>query len=110
MQPGEYFLGDSDVELNAGRRTAVVLVRNTGDRPVQVGSHYHFAEVNRALDLDRATAYGMRLDIPAGTAIRFEPGEEKEVPLVEFKGRRAIYGHHGQINGPLKLDKQGGRR
>jgi len=110
MRPGEYFLDDSDVELNVGRRVAHVVVRNTGDRPVQVGSHYHFAEVNRALDLDRTVAYGMRLDIPAGTAIRFEPGEEKEVPLVEFSGRRAIYGHHGQVDGPLELEKRGAGR
>ncbi len=79
-----------------------MIVRNTGDRPVQVGSHYHFFEANSALDFDREAAYGMRLDIPAGTAIRFEPGEEKEVPLVGFGGRRAVYGHNGKVNGPLK--------
>jgi urease subunit beta len=101
MHPGEYLLIGDDIELNAGRRAARVVVRNTGDRPVQVGSHYHFAEVNRALEFDRQAAYGMRLDIAAGTAIRFEPGEEKEVPLVEFSGRRAVYGHNGKVNGPL---------
>jgi urease subunit beta len=107
MQPGEYLLAASDIELNANRRAARVTVRNLGDRPIQVGSHYHFAEVNRALEFDREAAYGMRLDIPAGTAIRFEPGEEKDVPLVEFGGRRAVYGHNGQVNGPLSAKPPG---
>ena len=102
MQPGEYILETEDIELNAGRRTARVMVRNTGDRPVQVGSHYHFFEVNSALEFDRAAAYGKRLEIAAGTAMRFEPGEEKEVPLVEFGGARAVYGHNGQVDGPLR--------
>jgi urease subunit beta len=101
LHPGEYLLNDGDVELNAGRTTALVVVRNRGDRPVQVGSHYHFFEVNSALDFDRAAAYGMRLDIAAGTAIRFEPGEEKEVPLVAFAGVRKVYGHNGKVNGSL---------
>jgi urease subunit beta len=101
MHPGEYILDDGELELNAGRPTARVVVSNQGDRPVQVGSHYHFFEVNSALDFDRATAYGMRLDIPAGTAIRFEPGEEKEVPLVALAGARRVYGHNGQVNGAL---------
>jgi urease subunit beta len=101
MHPGEYFLSEDDVELNSGRRVVRVIVRNKGDRPVQVGSHYHFAEVNSALDFDRQAAYGMRLDIAAGTAVRFEPGEEKEVPLVEFSGRRAVYGHNGKVKGKL---------
>jgi urease subunit beta len=101
MQPGEYLLSGDDIELNAARRVARVVVRNKGDRPVQVGSHYHFAEVNQALDFDRQTAYGMRLDIAAGTAVRFEPGEEKDVPLVEFSGRRAVYGHNGKVSGKL---------
>jgi urease subunit beta len=101
MHPGEYILADGDVELNAGRATANVVVRHRGDRPVQVGSHYHFFEANGALDFDRAVAYGMRLDIPAGTAIRFEPGEEKDVPLVALAGRRAVYGHNGKVNGAL---------
>jgi urease subunit beta len=101
MYPGEYLLEHSEVELNAGRATTRVVVRNHGDRPVQVGSHYHFFEVNGALVFDRDTAYGMRLDIPAGTAIRFEPGEEKEVPLVAFAGNRAVFGHNGKVNGAL---------
>jgi len=99
--PGEYFLESDELELNAGRATAQVVVSNRGDRPVQVGSHYHFFEVNSALDFDRAAAYGMRLNIAAGTAIRFEPGEEKEVPLVALGGRRAVYGHNGKVNGAL---------
>jgi urease subunit beta len=101
MHPGEYFLEDGDVELNAGRAIARVVVRNRGDRPVQVGSHYHFFEANSALDFDRAAAYGMRLDIAAGTAIRFEPGEEKEVPLVAYAGARIVHGHTGKVNGAL---------
>ncbi len=102
MHPGEYFLNDDEIELNAGRPTTNLVVRNRGDRPVQVGSHYHFFEVNTALDFDRATAYGMRLDIAAGTAIRFEPGEEKEVPLVAFAGSRIVHGHNSKVNGALK--------
>jgi urease beta subunit len=102
MHPGEYIPGDGEVELNAGRPVASLIVRNRGDRPVQVGSHYHFYEVNRALDFDRHAAYGMRLDIAAGTSVRFEPGEEKEVPLVGFGGRQAVYGHNGLVNGVLK--------
>jgi len=101
MHPGEYILGDGDIELNAGRTIARVLVSNKGDRPIQVGSHYHFFEVNASLDFDRAAAYVMRLDIPAGTAIRFEPGEEKEAPLVALAGRRAVYGHQGKVNKAL---------
>ena len=102
MHPGEYLLDESEIELNAGRATARVVVRNTGDRPIQVGSHFHFFEINTALNFDRNAAYGMRLDIPAGTAIRFEPGEEKEVPLVALAGARAVYGHNGLVNGALK--------
>ena len=101
MHPGEYLLNDGDVELNVDRATALVVARNRGDRPVQVGSHYHFFEVNSALDFDRSVAYGMRLDIAAGTAIRFEPGEEKEVSLVAFAGSRKVYGHNGKVNGVL---------
>jgi urease subunit beta len=101
MKPGEYLLEDSSITLNAGRATATVLVSNTGDRPVQVGSHYHFFEVNGALVFDRSLTYGMRLDIAAGTAVRFEPGEQKEVPLVALGGSRVIYGHRGLVNGPL---------
>ena len=105
MHPGEYILGEADIELNASRTTARVFVRNTGDRPVQAGSHYHFFEVNKALMFDRAATYGMRLDIPAGLAIRFEPGEEKEVPLVAFGGLRVVYGHNGLVNGSLERKK-----
>ena len=102
MHPGEYLLNESEIEANSGRKEATVLVKNTGDRPIQVGSHYNFFEVNRALDFERDAAYGMRLNIAAGTAVRFEPGEEKEVALVAFGGARIIYGHNGQVNGPLK--------
>ena len=104
MKPGEYFLNESvgPITINAGRRTARIVVRNKGDRPIQVGSHYHFYEVNKALDFDRQVARGMRLDIAAGTAVRFEPGDEKEVALVGFAGERVIMGHRGLINGPLK--------
>jgi urease beta subunit len=101
MHPGEYFLAEGDIELNAGRAVTRVVVRNTGDRPIQAGSHYHFFEINPALEFDRAAAYGMRLDIPAGTAVRFEPGEEKEVPLVAFAGARIVHGHNGAVKGPL---------
>jgi urease subunit beta len=101
MHPGEYILEDSDIELNAGRDVARVVVLNTGDRPIQVGSHYHFFEVNNALAFDRDMARGMRLDIPAGAAIRFEPGEEKEASLVAFAGNRRVYGHQGKVNGAL---------
>ena len=101
MKPGEYFLQSDPIAANVGRRTARIVVKHTGDRPVQIGSHYHFREVNHALDFDRDAAYGMRLDIAAGTAIRFEPGEEKEVPLVAYAGRRFVYGHNGKVNGAL---------
>jgi len=101
MHPGEYFFAADEIELNPGRATARVVVRNTGDRPIQVGSHYHFFEVNSALDFDRQQAYGMRLDIAAGTAMRFEPGEEKEAPLVAYAGARMVYGHNGKVNGKL---------
>jgi urease subunit beta len=93
MKPGEYFLEDHAIPANAGRHTIKVVVRQAGDRPVQVGSHYHFYEVNDALHFDRDAARGMRLNIPAGTSVRFEPGEEKEVELVEFGGARIILGH-----------------
>ncbi|HEX8832623.1 MAG TPA: urease subunit beta [Abditibacteriaceae bacterium] len=92
MIPGEYRVRDGEIELNAGRRTSQIDVTNTGDRPIQVGSHFCFFEVNRALQFDRAAAYNMRLDIPAGTAVRFEPGEEKPVPLVEIGGAKMVYG------------------
>ena len=98
MQPGEYLLRSEPVQANAGRRVVKVLVRHTGDRPIQVGSHYHFFEVNNALDFDRAAARGMRLNIAAGTSVRFEPGDEKEVVLVEFAGARVLLGHQGRGN------------
>ena len=101
MKPGEYFLESGDIIANSGRKTVILLVKNTGDRPVQVGSHYHFFEVNSALDFDRQSAYGMRLNIAAGTASRFEPGEEKEVTLVNFAGTRKVFGHNGRVNGAL---------
>ncbi len=101
MKPGEYFLEEGSITLNEGRTTATVLVSNTGDRPIQVGSHYHFFEVNRALAFDRASAYGMRLNIAAGTAVRFEPGEQKEVTLVAFGGSRIVHGHNDWVNGAL---------
>lgn len=103
MKPGEYLLDEKagPILANAGRRTVRVLVKNTGDRPVQVGSHFHFFEVNRELAFDRAAAYGMRLNIASGTAVRFEPGDEKEVELTELAGQRAVYGLNGLVNGPL---------
>ncbi|MGZ3636554.1 MAG: urease subunit beta [Ktedonobacterales bacterium] len=101
MLPGTYLLADGDIEANNGRATAQVVVRHTGDRPIQVGSHYHFFEVNRELAFERRVAYGMRLNIPAGTAVRFEPGDEKVVSLVAFAGGRRIYGHNGLVNGWL---------
>lgn len=103
MKPGEYILDQAAAPIcaNAGRQTKRLLVAHTGDRPVQVGSHFHFFEVNRALRFDRQSAYGMRLNIPAGTAVRFEPGEEKDVTLVMLAGERMIYGHNGLVNGAL---------
>ena len=103
MLPGEIIVaeGDEPVLANAGRATCTVLVANTGDRPIQVGSHFHFYEVNRALAFERAAAYGMRLNIPAGTAVRFEPGETKEVALVALAGARVVFGHNGWIDGAL---------
>ncbi len=98
MKPGEYFLASEPVQANVGRKTATILVRHTGDRPIQVGSHYHFFEVNNALQFERSTARGMRLNIAAGTSVRFEPGDEKEVPLVEFAGARVVLGHQGKGN------------
>ena len=99
MIPGEYIIKDGEIEINAGRETSTVFVTNTGDRPVQVGSHFHFFEVNRQMKFDRTKAYGMRLNIPAGTAVRFEPGEEKEVQLVSFGGSRQIFGFNNLVNG-----------
>ncbi len=101
MHPGEYVIADGDIELNAGRVAVRVRVENTGDRPIQVGSHTHFFEVNRALRFDRDAAYGRRLDIAAGTSLRFEPGEARDVSLIPLGGRRVAFGMTGTINGPL---------
>jgi urease subunit beta len=108
MIPGEYVLSSQPVLLNAGREAIVVVVTNTGDRPVQVGSHFHFAEVNAALQFDRPSAYGRRLDIPAGTAARFEPGDSRTVRLIELAGRREVYGLSNAVNGPLDPAEGGG--
>jgi urease subunit beta len=99
--PGEYFIDDGDIELNAGRATVTLAVANTGDRPIQVGSHYHFHETNDALEFDRAAARGFRLNIPAGTAVRFEPGQERTVELVAYAGERKVYGFLGRVMGAL---------
>ncbi len=101
MIPGEVFPAEGAIELNAGRPVTTLTVANTGDRPVQVGSHYHFAEANPGLDFDRAAARGQRLDIPAGTAVRFEPGQTREVRLVPFDGARRVYGFRGDVMGEL---------
>ena len=102
MIPGEMLIEEGEIELNAGRATATVTVANSGDRPVQVGSHFHFYEVNPALAFDREQAYGMRLDIAAGTAVRFEPGQERTVELVALAGDRVVYGFNGRVMGKLK--------
>ncbi|MDT4288033.1 urease subunit beta [Methylomonas sp. MO1] len=102
MIPGEIFPAAGDIELNAGRATVKVLVANSGDRPIQVGSHYHFYETNPALHFERSVALGFRLDIPAGTAVRFEPGQQREVQLVAFAGERKVYGFRGEVMGALE--------
>ncbi len=104
MIPGEYFIAKGDIECNVGRPTVKVKVTNTGDRPVQIGSHCHFFEVNRMMSFDRAAAFGMRLNIAASTAVRFEPGEEKEVELVSFGGSRRAFGVNNLVNGDTTLD------
>ncbi|MDF3863143.1 urease subunit beta [Pseudomonas sp. PSE14] len=101
MIPGEYDIQSGEIELNAGRRTLALTVANSGDRPIQVGSHYHFFETNDALLFDRDAARGMRLNIPAGTAVRFEPGQSREVELVELAGERKVYGFAGRVMGAL---------
>ena len=101
MIPGEIFTKNGDITLNAGRRTVTVAVTNTGDRPIQVGSHYHFFETNQALRFERDQARGMRLDIPAGTAVRFEPGQTRQVQLVPYGGKRRVFGFQGRISGKL---------
>src|ERR1700710_1551287 len=101
MIPGEVITLDGDIELNAGLPVTTLEVSNTGDRPIQVGSHYHFAETNGALSFDRAAARGQRLDIAAGTAVRFEPGQTRNVTLIPYLGTRAVYGFRGDVNGVL---------
>ena len=99
MIPGEYLLGEGDIEANVGRRTVQLTVANTGDRPIQVGSHFHFFEANRALRFERARSFGLRLNVPAGTAVRFEPGDEKKVTLVALAGKRTVFGLNGLTGG-----------
>ena len=101
MTPGELFTNGPDHLLNPGRRTLVAVIENTGDRPIQVGSHYHFAETNAALRFDRVAARGMRLNIASGTAVRFEPGQQRTVELVDFAGERKVYGFRGLVQGAL---------
>jgi urease subunit beta len=101
MIPGELFTDGPDVEINAGRRRLTLVVENGGDRPIQVGSHYHFAETNNALHFDRAAARGMRLDIASGTAVRFEPGQQRTVELVDYAGAREVWGFRGLVQGRL---------
>lgn len=101
MIPGEYQLGEGDIHANQGRKTCRIQVVNQGDRPIQVGSHYHFYETNNALFFDRSSAYGMRLNVPSGNAVRFEPGEAKEVELVEFGGAKIVYGFQNKVDGKL---------
>ena len=109
MIPGEWLLDDDPIEINSGRRTLRISVRNTGDRPIQVGSHFHFFEVNRVLDFPRAETLGMRLNVPSGQSIRFEPGDEREVDLVEFGGARRVIGFNGLLDGGLSARWTSGR-
>src|SRR4029450_6806557 len=102
MIPGEYLLDDGEIEANVGRETAQLTVANTGDRPIQVGSHFHFFEANKALRFDRARAFGMRLNVPAGTAVRFEPGDERRVGLVGLGGSREVHGLNGLSEGSVE--------
>jgi urease subunit beta len=101
MIPGELFIKPGEIELNAGAKSVTLEVANTGDRPIQVGSHYHFFETNQALRFERDAARGMRLDIPAGTAVRFEPGQTRQVQLVPYGGKRRVFGFQGRISGKL---------
>jgi urease subunit beta len=112
MIPGELFVEEGEIELNADRETVTLSVSNTGDRPIQVGSHFHFFEVNAALEFDRDQVRGMRLDIPAGTAVRFEPGDDREVTLVPFVGSREVYGFNAKVEGALdgKPKKEKGKK
>ena len=107
MTPGELFTDGPDHLLNPGRRTVTLVVQNTSDRPIQVGSHYHFAETNAALGFDRDTARGMRLNIASGSAVRFEPGQQRTVELVDYAGEREIYGFRGLVNGPVDASVEG---
>ena len=102
MKPGEYAVADGTIDLNQGRKTITIMVENTGDRPIQVGSHYHFYETNLALSYDREATKGYRLNIAAGTAVRFEPGQEREVELVEISGLKTVYGFRGDVMGEVK--------
>lgn len=102
MIPGEIVTASGEIEINAGRETVLVDVANTGDRPIQVGSHYHFFETNPALDFDRDSTRGYRLNIPSGTAVRFEPGQTRQVELVNYAGERKVFGFHGSVMGPLE--------
>ncbi len=102
MIPGELFIKSGTIDLNEGRDVVTLKITNTGDRPIQVGSHYHFYETNSALDFDREATRGFRLDIPAGTAVRFEPGQSREVDLIAYQGNRDVYGFNGKINGSLE--------
>ena len=102
MIPGEVITVDGEIQLNEARKTITIKVANSGDRPIQVGSHYHFYETNEALRFNRDAARGFRLDIPAGTAVRFEPGQEREIELVAYAGDRKVYGFNGQVMGPLE--------
>lgn len=102
MIPGEYFLSDEPISANVGKSILSISVRNTGDRPIQVGSHTHFFEVNKYLEFPRKQSYGYRLNIPAGTSVRFEPGETKEIQLTEFGGKKVVFGFSGLVNGNLK--------
>ena len=106
MIPGEYFLSDGQIVANENRETRKISVSNSGDRPIQVGSHTHFFEVNKALDFPREQAYGFRLNIPAGTSIRFEPGDTKEVEITEYGGKKIVFGFSGLVNGELAAKKQ----
>lgn len=105
MIPGEYFISDKPIIANEGRRTVSLQVKNTGDRPVQVGSHTHFFEANKALEFPRVEAYGCHLNIPSGTSVRFEPGDSKQVELTEYVGKRIVFGFSGLVNGPLDEKK-----
>jgi urease subunit beta len=107
MTPGELLIDDGEHAINSGRRTLTLLVKNASDRPIQVGSHYHFAETNAGLDFDRSEARGMRLNIAAGTAVRFEPGQQRTVELVDYAGERVVYGFRGLTNGQLDTSVKG---